>query len=290
MDTILIIAGRVLASPLVNVFQKKLTNRHISPDVVVGLSYGFFVLFAIPTLFVLRPFHYEREFWMYIVLLGVVDAFGNYFLVKSLRTTDLSVFGPLNAFKPVFALAFSAVLLNEIPSVTGIFGVVIIIAGSYVLSFRSGMGFTGFKSLFVDRGIFYRFLAIALTAIAAVFSKKTIILSSPLVTFVYWSIIGLPLTITLLLFNKVNWKHELKQIAGYKMNLVLLLLCFMALQIFTLLTFQKVFVGYSLALFQLSAVLSVLFGAHFFKEKDFSVRLTGSLIMIIGTLLIIYYG
>ncbi|MDZ7608488.1 MAG: DMT family transporter [Cyclobacteriaceae bacterium] len=290
METILIIGGRVLASPLVNVFQKKLTNRHISPDVIVALSYGFFVLFAIPALFILQPFDYDSEFWIYIALLGVLDGFGNYFLVKSLRTTDLSVFGPLNAFKPVFALAFSAILLNEIPSIVGIFGVAIIIAGSYVLSYRRGMGFSGFKTLFIDRGIFFRFLAIALTAIAAVFSKKTILLSSPLVTFIYWSIIGLPLTITLLLFNKVNWKQELRQIAGYKLNLVLLLLCFMALQIFTLLTFQKVFVGYSLALFQLSAVLSVLFGAHFFNEKDFAVRLTGSVIMIIGTLLIIYYG
>jgi len=290
METILIIAGRVLASPLVNVFQKKLTNRHISPEVVVALSYGFFVLFAIPILLILKPFNYDLEFWIYIILLGVVDAFGNYFLVKSLRTTDLSVFGPLNAFKPVFALAFSAILLNEIPSVTGIFGVIIIIAGSYVLSFRRGLGFSGFKSLFIDRGILFRFLAIALTAIAAVFSKKTIILSSPLITFMYWSIIGLPLTITLLLFNKINWRQELQRIAGYKLNIVLLLLCFMALQIFTLLTFQKVFVGYSLALFQLSAVLSVLFGAHFFKERDFAIRLTGSVIMIIGTLLIIYYG
>jgi drug/metabolite transporter (DMT)-like permease len=286
----MIIAGRVLASPLVNVFQKKLTNRQVSPDIVVALSYGFFVLFAIPGLFILQPFDYGGEFWIYIIVLGVVDGFGNYFLVKSLRTTDLSVFGPLNAFKPVFALAFSAILLNEIPSVTGIIGVGIIIAGSYVLSFRRGIGFSGFKSLFVDRGIYFRFLAIALTAIAAVLSKKTILLSSPLVTFIYWSIIGLPLTITLLLLNKVNWKQELQQIAGYKLNLVLLLLCFMALQIFTLLTFQKVFVGYSLALFQLSAVLSVLFGAHFFNERDFAVRLTGSVIMIIGTLLIIYYG
>jgi drug/metabolite transporter (DMT)-like permease len=290
METILIIAGRVLASPLVNVFQKKLTNRQVSPDVVVALSYGFFVLFAIPGLFILQPFDYCDEFWIYIIILGVVDGFGNYFLVKSLRTTDLSVFGPLNAFKPVFALAFSVLLLKEIPSVGGIIGVVIIIAGSYVLSFRGGTGFSGLKSLFLDRGIFFRFLAIALTAIAAVLSKKTILLSSPLVTFIYWSIIGLPLTITLLLLNKVNWKLELQQIAGYKLNLVLLLLCFMALQIFTLLTFQKVFVGYSLALFQLSAVLSVLFGAHFFNEKDFAVRLIGSVIMIIGTLLIIYYG
>jgi len=290
MDTILIIAGRILASPLVNVFQKKLTNRHISPDVVVALSYGFFVLFAIPALFILQPFHFGQEFWIYIVLLGVVDAFGNYFLVKSLRTTDLSLFGPLNAFKPVFALAFSAVLLNEIPSLIGVFGVSIIISGSYVLSYKRGKGITGFKSLFIDRGILYRFLAIALTAIAAVFSKKTILLSSPIITFVYWSLIGLPLTITLLLFNKVNWKLELRQIAGYKLNIALLFLCFMALQVFTLLTFEKVFVGYSLALFQLSSVLSVLLGAHFFKEKDFAVRLIGSVIMIAGTLLIIYYG
>lgn len=290
MQSILVIAGRVFASPLVNVFQKKLTNRHVSPEIVVALSYGFFVLLAIPGFIILKPFHFVNEFWIYIFLLGIVDAFGNYFLVKSLRTTDLSVFGPLNAFKPVFALLVSVFLLKEIPSLTGVFGVIIIITGSYVLSFRQGIGFSGLKSFFRDKGIHYRFLAIALTAIAAVFSKKTILLSSPMITFMYWSVIGMPLTLSLLLLNKINWKSELQLVTRFKINVLLLLLCFLALQIFTLLTFEKVFIGYSLALFQLSSVLSVLFGAHFFNEKDLAVRLIGSIIMILGALLVIYFG
>jgi drug/metabolite transporter (DMT)-like permease len=46
-------------------------------------------------------------------------------------------------------------------------------------------------------------------------------------------------------------------------------------------------VGYALSLFQLSAIVSVLLGYGFFKERDISKKLIGSAIMIIGTIVII---
>jgi len=70
----------------------------------------------------------------------------------------------------------------------------------------------------------------------------------------------------------------------------LLFLSFFILQLFTLLTFERIFVGYSLALFQLSSLISVFFGFHFFKERNIKYRLIGSLIMVLGTALIVFFG
>ena len=280
----------MLASPLVNVFQKKLTNREVSPELIVAASYLFFVLLSIPVFIYEQPFDMPVEFWLYISLLGIFDVFGNMFLVKSLKTIDLSVFGPMNSYKPVFAIIFSTLILGEIPSLAGVVGVCVIILGSYFLSIQPGSKQNRIKNTFKSRGIMYRFLAIALTAIAAVFSKKVILLSSPLITLIYWSVIGLPFSVILLLKTKPNWKNEISHISNSKWLFGLLFFSFLALQLLTLLTFEKVFVGYSLALFQLSSLISVFFGFHFFKERNLKYRLIGALIMVLGALLIMIYG
>jgi drug/metabolite transporter (DMT)-like permease len=285
-----LIAGRVLASPIVNVFQKKLTHQGISPELVVMISYLFFVLLSIPFFIFLQPFDLPAEFWLYISLLGVFDVFGNMFLVKSLKTTDLSVFGPLNSYKPVVALCFSALILREVPSFAGVLGVLVIILGSYFLSIQSGAEKINIRKFLTQKGIIFRFSAILLTSIAAVFSKKTILLSSPLITLLYWSVIGWPISAILVRMLNPSWKKEVNHISKQWRQVVLLCLSFLALQVFTLLTFEQVFVGYSLALFQLSSVISVFYGFHFFNERNFKYRLVGSVIMVMGTILIFLYG
>ena len=60
-----------------------------------------------------------------------------------------------------------------------------------------------------------------------------------------------------------------------------------AMQLATLLVFRVMPVGYALALFQLSAVVSVLLGAHYFAERSIARRLTGSAVMVAGAVLIV---
>lgn len=52
-------------------------------------------------------------------------------------------------------------------------------------------------------------------------------------------------------------------------------------------TFDHLPVGYALSLFQLSIIVSVLLGHKIFKEQDIRKKLIGSMIMIIGSVLII---
>jgi drug/metabolite transporter (DMT)-like permease len=290
MHAILIIAGRVFASPLVNVFQKKLTNNEVSPEFIVMMSYLFFVLLSIPILIIMQPFSFSAEFWIFIVLLGVFDIFGNMFLVKSLKIIDLSVFGPLNSFKPVFALVFSAFLLNEAPSMAGVLGVLIIVAGSYFLGYTPGKHKVATSKIRISRGLLFRLLAILLTSIAAVFSKKTILLSSPMITFAYWAIIGLPISFLIFIRARSICGGEVKSALEHKWKFLALFGVFLLLQVFTLLTFEMIFVGYSLALFQLSGLVSVFFGQHFFNEKNVKYRLIGAAIMCGGAMLIALFG
>jgi drug/metabolite transporter (DMT)-like permease len=62
------------------------------------------------------------------------------------------------------------------------------------------------------------------------------------------------------------------------------------MQLATVLTLRDLQVGYSLALFQLSAVISVLLGRRYFAESNIRERLVGSLIMAAGAALIVVLG
>jgi drug/metabolite transporter (DMT)-like permease len=69
---------------------------------------------------------------------------------------------------------------------------------------------------------------------------------------------------------------------------VMLIICIGTMQFTTNFTFEHMPVGYSLSLFQLSAIVSVFFGYRFFKERDIRKKLLGSIIMIAGSVMIIF--
>lgn len=55
-------------------------------------------------------------------------------------------------------------------------------------------------------------------------------------------------------------------------------------------TFKQLQVGYSLALFQLSTLISVFLGYRYFQEGNIRRRLLGSLVMVVGAALIVTLG
>ena len=62
------------------------------------------------------------------------------------------------------------------------------------------------------------------------------------------------------------------------------------MQLATLLTLRDLQVGYSLALFQLSTIVSVLLGRRYFAETNIAERLIGSVVMAAGAVLIVLFG
>ena len=66
-----------------------------------------------------------------------------------------------------------------------------------------------------------------------------------------------------------------------------LILCIGTMQFTTNYAFEHMSVGYALSLFQLSVIVSVVLGYRFFKEQDISKKLTGAIIMVIGSVIII---
>jgi drug/metabolite transporter (DMT)-like permease len=62
------------------------------------------------------------------------------------------------------------------------------------------------------------------------------------------------------------------------------------MQLTTLFAFGKLQVGYALALFQLSALISVVLGYRYFQERHIRKRLLGAAVMVAGAALIVTLG
>lgn len=260
-----------------------------NPIIINALTY---VLLAILSVVLILIFGFENQqpgFWYYSLIVGVLGALGNGFLVKSLEKGELSVLGPINSYKAIIGLLFGMILLKEIPNIMGLIGIVLIIAGSYFVLDTLKEGFS-FK-LLKNKDIQYRFLALFFCALEAVFIKKVILLSSIFDAFLSWTIFGAIFAVLWVKFKKLSFANEFSILksrnASYLVNIAV---CVGMMQFTTNYIFKKMNVAYALSLFQLCSLISIVLGYKFFAEKNILKKLIGALIMIAGAVLIILYN
>ena len=127
---------RILLNPFVNLFQKKLSAKGVSPLYMVLFTYSCCALVSFPVLIARGVSRFAPELLVWTALMALVGTAGNALLVLALSKCDLSIFGPINSFKPVIGLALGLLVLREIPSAQAFAGVAVIVAGSALLSFR----------------------------------------------------------------------------------------------------------------------------------------------------------
>lgn len=279
---------RVVSNPLGNVFQKQLTQQGSHPLWVNFLTYLFLTFICLVGFGFLELVDLGKNFLIYSILGGIFGALGNGLLVKALQNGNLSILGPINSYKSIIGVIFGIFLLGEIPNGWGILGIGIIIYGSYLVLDTTEERFT--LALLKNKEIQFRIGAMILTAIEAVFVKKVILASSPIIAFFSWCIFGAIFSFILVLAYRVNLKHE---VAHLKIDifkkLFLLIICIGTMQLSTNYVFENMDIGYALSLFQLSIIISVLLGYRIFQEKDIQKKIVGSAIMIVGSVIIILF-
>jgi drug/metabolite transporter (DMT)-like permease len=289
LQTIFLMAAvvlRILSNPLANVFQKQLTHKHHHPLLINFLTYLLLAIFCFIIAFTVNWQQLPFQFWLFSVLGGIAGAIGNGFLVKALHKGDLSVLGPVNAYKSVVGMIVGVFLLAEIPNVWGLLGVVLIVYGSYFVLDTTAERFSW--GLLKKPEIQFRIWAMILTAIEAVFIKKIILASSTTAAFISWCWFGALFSFLLLLVYQLDIKMEISKLKSTDFSkYLMLIICIGTMQFTTTYTFDHMPVGYALSLFQLSIIVSVLLGHQIFKEQDIRKKLVGSFIMIIGSVIII---
>jgi drug/metabolite transporter (DMT)-like permease len=138
------------------------------------------------------------------------------------------------------------------------------------------------------------------SATEAIFIKRVVQLSNADVSMITWCWFGAFFALPMVWFRCQNkecknkrWRNIKRQIyfalPEYKKYL-LLAASIGVMQLSTNYAFRNMNVGYALALFQLSAIVSLFFGWRYFDEHGIFRKLLGSVIMISGSVLIILFG
>ena len=272
---------RILTNPFANVFQKQLTAT-INPLVVNFVTYFILSLVCVFFAFDISWLQLSSESCLYAVSGGIVGAVGNAFLVKAMKSGELSVLGPINSYKSIVGIITGIILLGEMPNIWGLLGVALIIFGSYFVLDTTEDRFTW--ALLKRKEIQYRIWAMVLTGIEAVLVKKVIVGTSVLTSFILWCWLGAIFSFLLVLTNK---DARIPSPSKNADKFLYLVICIGITQFATTYILANMHVGYALSLFQLSAIVSIFLGYRIFKEKEVVKKLIGSVIMIIGSVMII---
>ncbi len=281
---------RVLANPCSNALQKLLAGRGLSPLVIIGAAHLGLSLVVLPGL-LSHPLPRNSELWLNLGISAVLATLANVLIVYAVHRSDLSLVGPINAYKPIVSLVPSLVLLGEVPSLTGLAGIGLVVAGSGLLGQRPvpGAARPSWAQLFLHQGVQLRLAALIPSAFEAVFLKRALAVATPSTVFAWWAVLGwvavlVALTVTRRWREVVHHPTELRTSLG---TLLALVVTTGLMQLCTLITLATLPVGYALALFQTSSVVTVFLGRALFREPQFARRLLGALIMTAGAAIIV---
>lgn len=217
---------------------------------------------------------------------AVLNILRQVLIVKSLEATDLSIVGPLMGTTPMFLLLVAPVMLGETASWQGAAGVVVTVAGSYVLCVdHREMGMLRpIRAFLAERGPRLVLMAAAVSALTATLDKIGLLRTSPAA----WSaalLTAIALGLTPMALKGQHRRGGLHSpFAWGLMGLAGILLAAGSLSL--MFALELGLAAYVIALKRVSGPMSVLLGRAAFREGYFTRRLIGSAIIMGGVLLI----
>ena len=225
----------------------------------------------------------NENFWWVLLLNGALNAVASYFYISAFRHADASLVAPFMLITPVLLLVTSPLMLGEHVPPMGVIGVLCTVVGAHYVGKSIGESrgvWSSLRALAKNRGVRLMALTAVIWSITSNLDKIGVQSATPL----FWSAsISIVIALTSVAFWLVTpkrtnerdlWRAALPGIA----NAIGILLHVYALTI--------LFVPYVIAIKRLSAPLTVILGGSLFGEKT-KERLTGTLIMLLGTLLMV---
>lgn len=222
-------------------------------------------------------------FWLWTGIGVPLEVLAIIMYVKALKVSPLSLTLPFISFTPAFVIISGFIVLGEKISLTGSIGILIIVAGSYVMNISSAK--TGLAALFkaIARESGSRLMAAVsfIYAITGVTGKKAMEYSDPLFFgIVYFLMITVALACVVPFLKKDKIRvFRAKRFAGLMTGL------FSALMIIShMAAISRVEAAYMISIKRTSGIFAVLYGAFLFRENDIKERLAGAVVMVAGVL------
>ena len=282
----------VLGSAFLHSGWNLMAKRSLDQGVFLWLAIIAGLIVYAPAVAVLLPQHpVSGEGWLFIAASAVIHVFYFLFLGGALSRTDLSVAYPLaRGTGPLFVLVIALVFLGEAPTGPGLGGVLLVIAGVYLLNMprltlRALAG--PFRALITTPGTRYALLTGLTIGIYSVLDKAGVTRVNPMLYMWFW-VLG-----TALLMAPVYLRRPARVVSTlrieYRWMIAAGILLFGAYtMVLTAMTWS--IVTYVSAARETSILIATLYGALLLKERVGRVRVVGALILALGVTLIAVAG
>jgi len=253
------------------------------------------LLFSLPWLFLFPMVagwpKVSPLFWEVVAIMVPLEIISYLFSLRSLRLAPLSLTMPFQAITPLLTIVTGFLIMGERVSLQGFMGILGVTVGIYVMQIELAAEgwFQPIKAMFTNRGIRLMLAAAAIYSITSTLSKRAVQLSSPLAfPFLYLGVDTLFLT-PMAHQSARRSKGGLGLLPEVRTQLPLYLLSGL-LTAGSFLThciaIQSAPVAYFISIKRLSLLVSVLYGGLVFREASFRQRVLGTVLMLLGALLI----
>jgi drug/metabolite transporter (DMT)-like permease len=273
-----------LSESMKGVFGKK-SLKSIDEYIVAWSLRLFSLPFLVPLLFFIEIPPLGIHFWTALFFAVIIVVVTSILYMRAIKHSDLSLVMPVVAFTPLFLLITSPLINGEFPTFFGLVGVLLIVVGSYALNIKEKQnGYAApFRSLLKSSGPKLMLIVAFIWSIGANIDKIGVQNSSP----IFWAI-SVNVLAALVMIPIVLHKspHNIRQMPANAKTLIPIGLFSALMLVFQMTAINMTLVAYVISIKRTSAIFSVFFGYLIFREKDIRSRLVGTVIMIIGVLLI----
>lgn len=231
----------------------------------------------------------DAIFWKAFLISLPVNGLAYILYLHAIKLSPISLTVPFLAFTPVFMILTGSLVLGEKVSSLGCVGIILIVAGSYILNIdKNKKSFWYPITAFTREKGSWLMLLVAFTfSYAAVLGKQAMLHSSPLFfTYTFFIVMNLIMLIGFSLLGKTNWENLWScRYKGFFLGSLLIsqVSCHaLAIMLNT--------AAYMIAVKRSSILFSVILSWLLLKEKNIQFRFKGTIIMFCGVILIALYG
>ncbi|MBW3004544.1 EamA family transporter [Candidatus Woesearchaeota archaeon] len=257
------------------------TSEYLSAFKILELS---FMLFFAPFI----VFKIPLQIVAFIFLISLTTAVALIYIARSYRHTELSIVAPLSNLTPIFLLILAFFLLGEHISSKHMFGVGLLIFGTYYLEAEqhSGHWFSPFVKLFNTKNIGFLFFGFFLSAVIAMGEKFIIDSISPFTLLFYHYCFQTFFFITITVFFYGGFKdiiHAYRTSGKWLIGNALFANLSNLTYFFAI---SMTFVSLAAPVKKLSTLFTVMLSGKFFKEKRIFHKALACCIMLVGVFVI----
>lgn len=263
--------------------------RECSARELVLVRFGVVGVLMAPLLGDLPPVgELPLAFWGWIVLLLPLEIAAMLLYMRAIRDHALSLTLPYLAFTPVFVILVAWVVLGERVSLPGAFGVVLVVAGAWLLNLgQARMSWRTwwhpFANILRKPGARLMLMVALLYALTATLGKGAMHHMAPEQFGAFYFVL---LGISALVLFALPDPRTLRRLARHALP-VLVVAVLMAIMVYThFLAIAKAPVAYMIALKRTSLLMGMVYGWLCFGEQELRARLPAGMLMLAGVMLI----